>query len=279
MSQPKSIQRVIKSNYQALIYLFGGLIFIIWLLATPTGIWGKADAVGYAVCHRIDVRSFYIGAIQLPLCVRCTGQYLGAVIALVLLSIYGRHRTGTPPKRVIVGMVFLIFFYAIDGLNSYFYLPPFIQMFPGMPHLYEPSNVLRLLSGTGMGLVIGIVLYAAFWGSMLIEPDSKAAISNLKTFFIFLGIGFLVDLLILTESKYVLFPAALVSTAGVLILLTIVYTMLWVGVVRKENHFTKLSQISRYLVVGFLITIIQIAIFDLIRFIITGSWNGIFFDQ
>jgi uncharacterized membrane protein len=278
MSQPKSIQRVIKANYQSSIYVIGCLIFIIWLLATPTGIWGKADAIGYAVCHRIDIRSFHIGARQLPLCVRCTGQYLGAVIALILLSLFGRRRTGTPSKPVIAGMIFLIFFYAIDGLNSYFYLPPFLQLFPGMPHLYEPSNVLRLLSGTGMGLVIGIVLYPAFWGSMLIEPDTRSGISSLRTFFIFLGIGFLVDLIILTGSKYILIPAALVSTAGVLILLTTVYTMLWVRVIHKENQFTKISQIYRYLLAGFLITMMQIAIFDLIRFIITGSWNGIFFD-
>ena len=33
-------------------------ILAIWLGFTPDGTLGKADAVGYAVCHRIDVRSF-----------------------------------------------------------------------------------------------------------------------------------------------------------------------------------------------------------------------------
>ncbi len=278
MTQPKIIQRLLRINYLPSIYFIGGLICILWLLTTPMGIFGKADTIGYAVCHRIDTRSFHIGVRQIPLCARCTGQYLGAVIGLIFLWIVGRDRTGTPPKRVIGGMIILFIFYAIDGVNSYFYLPPFLKMFPNMPHLYEPSNTLRLFSGTGVGLVIGMILYPAFLGSIHVEPNPKPAINDLKAFFVLLGIGFLVDLLILTGSKYVLLPAALVSAGGVVLLLTLVYTLLWIRIFHKENQFTNISQTTRYLVAGFMIAMIQIALFDLIRFIITGSWNGIFFN-
>jgi hypothetical protein len=128
-----------------------------------------------------------------------------------------------------------------------------------------------------MGLVIGMVLYPAFWGSILIEPKPLPAVGSLKSFFIILGVGISVDLLILTGSQYILLPAALVSTVGVLVLLSMVYTILLLRLVHKENQFTHLSQISRYMVVGFLVTMMQIALFDLIRFIITGSWYGIVF--
>jgi uncharacterized membrane protein len=250
---------------------------MIWLLATPPGILGKADAIGYAVCHRIDTRSFHIGEIQLPLCARCTGQYLGAIIGLVFLGIFGRRMSGTPPKRVISLMILLILFYAVDGLNSYLYLPPFLKIFPGMPHLYQPSNTLRLFTGTGMGIVIAIVLYPAFWGSILVNPDARPAMSNLRISVIIMILGITVDLLILTGSKFVLFPAALISTGGVLLLLTMVYTILWMRILHKENQFTRLSQITLYAMAGFIITMIQIGLFDLVRFIITGTWNGLIF--
>src|SRR5450759_1456011 len=55
------------------------LVFTGWFINTPPGLLGKADAIGYAVCHRISERSFHIGSIQLPLCARCSGMYLGAV--------------------------------------------------------------------------------------------------------------------------------------------------------------------------------------------------------
>jgi len=277
MSCLKSIQQIFLSNYVSVVYAVGGFICLIWLLNTPPGLWGKAEAVGYAVCHRIDTRSFHIGIRQFPLCARCTGQYLGAVISLIYLSHLGKHRAGMPPKRVIVGMILLIILYAIDGFNSYFYLPPFLQLFPSMPHLYEPSNVLRLMTGTGVGLVIGMVLYPAFWGSILIEPNPLPAVGNLRTFFIILGLGIFIDLLILSGLNYILIPAALISTAGVVVLLSMVYTILLLRLIHKENQFTSLFQISRYMVIGFFITIMQIALFDLIRFIITGSWHGILF--
>ena len=71
-----------------------GLLLVGWLFNTPGGLLGKADAVGYAVCHRIDLRSFYIGDRQLPLCARCTGMYLGAMLGLVYQVFFGRRRAG-----------------------------------------------------------------------------------------------------------------------------------------------------------------------------------------
>jgi uncharacterized membrane protein len=277
MTQQKPVLQRMEPGVLTSVYAIGGIICIIWILLTPLGIFGKADAIGYAVCHRIDIRSFHIGFRQFPLCARCTGQYLGAVLGLGFLWIFGKRRTGTPPKRVIGLMVIFIIFYAVDGVNSYFFLPPFIKIFPGMPHLYQPSNVLRLITGTGVGLVIAMVLYPAFWGSIVQNPDPRPAITGLSIAFIMLGLGVLVDLLILTGSIYVLLPAALISAGGVLLLLTTVYSLILILIFKKENQFTKLTQITRYIVAGFMVTMIQIALFDMIRFIITGTWNGFLF--
>ena len=46
---------------KTLVLVTVGLLFIGWLANTPAGLLGKADAIGYAVCHRIDVRSFLLG--------------------------------------------------------------------------------------------------------------------------------------------------------------------------------------------------------------------------
>jgi len=277
MNKQKPVIQRIEPGVLTSVYAIGGLICIIWILLTPLGIFGKADAIGYAVCHRIDVRSFHIGVRQLPLCARCTGQYLGAVLGLGFLWIFGKRRSGTPPKRVLGLMTLLLVIYAVDGVNSYFFLPPFLKLFPGMPHLYQPSNIMRLITGTGVGLVIAMVLYPAFWGSIVPNPDPKPAINGLKIAFVMLGLGILIDLLILTGSVYVLLPAALISAGGVLLLLTMVYSMILILIFKKENQFIRLSQITRYIIAGFMLTMIQIALFDMIRFIITGTWNGFLF--
>ena len=277
MPQEKPVLLRIEPGFLATLYTIGVVSCVIWVLLTPVGILGKADAIGYAVCHRIDLRSFHMGVRQLPLCARCTGQYLGAVLGLGFLWIFGQRRSGTPPKRVIGLMVLLFLLYAIDGINSYFYLPPFLNLFPGMPHLYQPSNVLRLLTGTGVGLVVAMLLYPAFWGTIVPDADDRPAIGGLKIAFAMLGLGLLMDLLILTGSSIVLIPAALISAGGVIVLLSMVYGIIMIMIFRKENQFTKLSQITRYVMAGFMLTMIQIALFDLIRYIITGTWNGFLF--
>ena len=64
-----------------------------------------------------------------------------------------------------------------------------------MPHLYEPSNVLRLFTGTGMGLIIASILYPAFIGSVYIDSDTQPAIVGFKSMLIVSGFAILVDLL------------------------------------------------------------------------------------
>src|SRR5437868_4456347 len=57
------------------------IALVLWISFTPAGILGKADAVGYAVCHRITVRSFaFPNGQQLPMCARCTGTFIGVLV-------------------------------------------------------------------------------------------------------------------------------------------------------------------------------------------------------
>jgi hypothetical protein len=44
------------------------IVFGVWFYIAPPGLLGKADSIGYAICHRIDERSFQIFGRQLPLC-------------------------------------------------------------------------------------------------------------------------------------------------------------------------------------------------------------------
>ena len=72
-----------------------------WVYFTPEGILGKAGAVGYAVCHRIDLRSFHLGLRQLPLCARCTGMYLGALLGLTYFGLRHPKATRYPGKPLV----------------------------------------------------------------------------------------------------------------------------------------------------------------------------------
>ena len=124
MDITKKISWLRLKNFRWLLVIAVSLLFIGWLLNTPSGLLGKADAIGYAVCHRIDLRSFHIGDRQVPLCARCTGMFLGAMLGLCYQSYIGQKRSGAPPAQVIVVLVIFVFAFILDGLNSYVSLIP-----------------------------------------------------------------------------------------------------------------------------------------------------------
>jgi uncharacterized membrane protein len=252
------------------------LVFIGFLMVAPPGLLGKADALGYAVCHRIDVRSFHIGTRQLPLCARCTGMYLGALLGLVFLALTVPKRAGMPSKGLFIPLGLMVIAFGVDGVNSYLTLmkgigTPFLS---GIPTLYEPNNTLRLLTGTGMGLVIAVVLFPAFNQTIWSDWDPRPALSGWRAFGIMLALALVIDLLMLTESPVILYPLAILSALTVPLLLGMVYSLFAVMTMRKDNTYKWLSQAWLPLIAGFTIAMLQIVIFDILRYTLTGTWGG-----
>lgn len=252
------------------------LVFVGWFLNTPPGLFGKADAIGYAVCHRIGERSFHIGSYQLPLCARCSGMYLGAVTGLVFQSLIGWKRLKIPHWSIIALLVVFVAAFGIDGSNSYLYLLKQVSpgILPNIPNLYVPNNTLRLLTGSGMGLGMAVMLFPAFNQTVWADGEDKPAIPGWKVFGLLLGIQVIFDLLVLSESPIVLYPLAIISALGVWLLLTIVYSMVWVMIMGQDNKFTKLRQLWLPLLAGLTIALIQTAAIDALRFWLTGTWGA-----
>ncbi len=244
-------------------------VLLIWLIYTPHGLLGKADAVGYAVCHRIDLRSFHLGDRQLPLCSRCTGMYLGSTLAFVYLLARGRGLAGQfPPRRLLAVLGIFAAAFVIDGSNSY------LSFFPGAPHLYAPGNTLRLLTGTGLGLGIGALVAPGFNQAVWTKVDPRRSLSSWADLGLLVLAALGIDLLVLTENPLVLYPLALVSSLGVVLLLTIVYAMLALLLSGRENRIAHPRQLVVPALAGFILALLQIGGLDVIRYVLTGTWSG-----
>lgn len=246
-------------------------ILILWLVETPPGLLGKADAVGYAVCHRISVRSFFLDDRPLPLCARCTGMYLGAMAGL-LYQFFGFPRRGGMLTWK-TGLPFVIFALAwlFDGANSFFHL------IPGIPGIYQPNNTLRLITGLGMGLAMAVILYPAFQQTIWRRYDPRPVFQSPKPYFMLILLAVITGILTLTGNPMILYPFALISAIGVIVILTMVYTLVWIMVFRKENSFDHVSELLIPISAGFLTTLIQIGGVDMLRFWLTGTWAGFHF--
>jgi uncharacterized membrane protein len=270
-----STQRYVANLTRFLVPIAAVLVFAVWFSLTPPGLLGKADAVGYAICHRIGERSFHIGDRQLPLCARCTGEFYSAAISLIFFAIFSKKQSGMPGWKL--GVPLLIFFaaFGIDGSNSFLYL---LKQTSGgalnnIPNLYIPNNTLRLFTGSGMGIALASILYPAFNQSAWKDSNPGRAL-DWKKLGILIGIILLVDLAILTESPIVLYPIAILSVLGVLALLITVFSMVWLLIMRQENEFTALKQMWLPFLAGTTLAFLMISAIDLLRFRLTGTWGG-----
>jgi uncharacterized membrane protein len=247
----------------------------VWFFFSPPGLLGKADSVGYAICHRIGERSFHIHDRQLPLCARCTGEFFSAGITLLFYFFFSKKKSGMPGW--FVGAPLLLFFIAfgIDGSNSYLYLLK--QTIGGkldaIPNLYIPNNTLRLFTGSGMGIALASILFPAFNQSAWKDHDPTPALTW-KKLGILICIVLLVDLAILTESPIILYPIAFISVFGVMALLIIVFSVVWMLVMRQENTFESLSQMWMPFIAGTTLTFLMITAIDLLRLRLTGTWGA-----
>lgn len=251
------------------------IAFAIWIYITPPGLLGKADAIGYAICHRIDERSFHIGDRQLPLCARCTGEFYAAGISLLFFSLVSPKRSGMPGWKL--GAPLLLFFIAfgIDGSNSYLYL---IKQTVGgaldnIPNLYIPNNTLRLFTGSGMGIALASIVYPSFNQTVWREFDPRPAL-DWKKLGILIATVIVTDLLILTEHPAILYPIAALSVLGVLSLLILVFSMVWLLMMKQENAFDRLQQMWMPIVAGTTLAFLMISAIDLLRFKLTGTWGA-----
>src|SRR5262245_40935798 len=53
----------------------------------PGSLQFKLDVLGFGVCHQLLSHSLIIGGHPLPVCARCTGIYLGALVTWVFLQV------------------------------------------------------------------------------------------------------------------------------------------------------------------------------------------------
>ncbi|MBG0786186.1 MAG: DUF2085 domain-containing protein [Anaerolineaceae bacterium] len=249
--------------------LFGLALVLttVWLTLTPDGLLGKAHAVGYAVCHQISARSFQIFGQSMPLCARCSGMFTGAILGLIYQVVQGRKGKMPPvPVMVLLGLMALA--WILDGTNS------FTMLIPGIPSVYETQNWTRLVTGTGMGMALSAILLPSFIQTVFVHWEEESALGNWKQVLGLLGIAAVMDVLILLEIPWILYPIALISSAGVLVLLTMVYTMVLVMLTKKDNTFTKLNFLVNHLIGGYIIALLQVGVFDLLRYLWTGTWAG-----
>lgn len=112
--------------------------------------------IGYGLCHQLPERSFFGGGVQVPVCARDTGIYLGFIVSLVVISLVhrGERPRSFPGPATWAVMAVMLAVFGWDGVSSY-------------AGFRETTNGIRLITGLGVGFgaaaIIAPILNDQLW--------------------------------------------------------------------------------------------------------------------
>ena len=235
--------------------LAAGLLSIIGLfaIATPDGLLDKLDFIGFAICHRMPERSFFIDGHQLPLCARCTGQYLGMLTGALVLVLRRRTRAARMPSRPIVAtLIGFIVIMGIDGVNST------ISIIPGAPQLWHTTNFMRIVTGVLYGLAISALFPPFFNSAVWAEPSGEPTIRNWRELGTMLVGAAVVVAVVLSLADWLLYPVAIVTIGGALVLLSLLNSVIMLSARKLENMLSQWRQMALPMLFGLAMGLLEI---------------------
>jgi uncharacterized membrane protein len=132
--------------------------------------------LGYGLCHQIPARSFVAGGVQLPVCARDTGIYVGFVLSLLVMAALdrGRRRSELPQMPVLAIGGALVLAMAWDGVTSY-------------AGLRATSNDLRLATGLMCGWALPMVVVPLVNSQLWIRSDPGRVLSGWREVLVWLA--------------------------------------------------------------------------------------------
>jgi uncharacterized membrane protein len=212
------------------------------------------------ICAQLPTHSFYPGGERLPLCARNTGIYLGFIITLVTLFAIGRGRAQRlPPWPIIVVLVMGVVAMALDGFNSFF-------LDLGLKHLYQPHNLLRLATGLATGLALASLglplLNRLLWGVY----DEQRSVPSWAALLVLVPALVLSFFAVASENGLVLYPLALLSTAGVMTVLSSLNLVVVVTVSRRDQTITRYWELLPFFGFALLLTIGEMLVLAQLKF-------------
>jgi uncharacterized membrane protein len=222
----------------------------------------------YAVVHGVCAQQHNItlGGAQFPICARNSGIYISFLLTLGYLYAIRRGRAGgLPPWHLNAALVAFVVIMAVDGFNS-------LAVDIGQPHLYTPDNLLRTITGMGLGVSIGVMLHLILNKTLRKDVDDDLPI--LKSWWELLGIlvlNALVLVAIYGNLSFMYWPLAFTAFFGITGVLYLVSLLLTSLVMGYEGRVTSLRQLARPAAVAFIPTLIILGLMAWLRFWLEGQ--------
>jgi hypothetical protein len=125
-----------------------------------------------------------------------------------------------------------------------------------------------------MGVCLGAVIYPIFNQSVWSDWTGKPSLGGARQFILLVLSLAISNLIVLSGIPILLYPLAIISAFMVFVVLSMVYTIVWLMIAGRENTCMSLNELKLPLLVGLAIALAQIMMMDGLRYLWSGTWLG-----
>jgi len=246
-----------------------GLVVAVLLafLAAPAPLPRKLLLAMGGVCALRPAHSYFAGNVQLPIESRMLGIYGGFMLTLLVLLALRRLGARHLGTRLVIGVLALFFSsMAFDGVNS-----TLTEL--GLPHLYDSTNLTRLLTGLLSGIAIAPLLVWLI-GLMAIPRETAragAVVGSARELALPLLANTLFAALVMSQQAVFYYPIALISVGGVVGVLALVALLVILGMSGLDGRVTRVRQVVAPGALALLIAFAMLAITATARWTVTAT--------
>lgn len=235
---------------------------VVAFLAMPWSVLDKLRAAGYGICAQRPAHSYFLGGEQLPIEARMVGIFGGFVMTLVAFALLGRIRSmrmaSLPWMLLCVSGIGIM---GADGLNAFFY----DLRGAGVNYLYVPDIRLRLITGLLSGFGIAGLVLPAINFTLWQNADRRPVLRHVRDLLPVAGLLTVFGLLTASGWGFLLYPIALISITGVVLVLMTVNLLLVLTVLGREGSLRRPSDALGPATAALLLSAVELAGLGLLR--------------
>lgn len=212
----------------------------------------RLRALDSGVCAQLPSHSFFPAGQQLPLCARNTGIYMGFATTVGVLWLTGRLRAARlPALPVALALGGAVALMGLDGFNSLF-------LDLRLPHLYQPHNLLRLATGLGTGTAMAAFLIPIANGLLWRGDDARPSFNGFGHLLVMAPVLLIVFIGVGSQMGWLLYPLALISSAGLVTALTLVNLVMGLAASGHIARYDKVRQIIPAAAIAVALAIVEL---------------------